>query len=128
VGQCQDYQDLKLTTAADTEHDKSNNRQRPSGIESLRTFSGLPIPTLLLTSESPLSGHAKRLSFVLVRLDKDQFEASNTAYLPPPPDEALGSAALSHSTRSCWKILTKRFADGLPDNEFSNAGLQGCKF
>lgn len=77
-----------------------------------RTFSGSPIP------DSPSSNP--------IALDKDQFGATNTAYLPPPPDASLTKVkALDRKTLA---TLAKRFADGLPEDEFSVAGLQGCEY
>ncbi|KAF8875879.1 hypothetical protein CPB84DRAFT_1647874, partial [Gymnopilus junonius] len=56
-------------------------------------------------------------------LNKDQFGATNTAYLPPPPDASLTKPkALDRKTLA---ILAKRFADGIPEEEFSVASLQG---
>jgi chaperone BCS1 len=89
-----------------------------------RTFSGSPVPTSPPVSES---GHAKRPSLASARMDKDQFGASNTAYLPPPPDEALAKNRVKPFDKKTLAILAKRFADGLPDDEFSVAGLQGCE-
>ncbi|KAF8965606.1 hypothetical protein BDZ97DRAFT_1757154 [Flammula alnicola] len=75
-----------------------------------RTFSGSPIPLSSTEASKP-------------SLDKDQFGATNTAYLPPPPDASLSKAkALDKKTLA---TLAKRFADGLPEDEFSVAGLQG---
>lgn len=85
-----------------------------------RTFSGSPIPTA-----PSASGHAKRPSLASVPIDKDQFGASNTAYLPPPPDESLARNRVKPFDKKTLATLAKRFADGLPDDEFSVAGLQG---
>ncbi|KAH9484752.1 putative mitochondrial chaperone BCS1-B [Psilocybe cubensis] len=74
-----------------------------------RTFSGSPIP------DSPGSNH--------IAMDKDQFGASNTAYLPPPPDPSLNK--VKPLDRKTLAALAKKFADGLPEDEFSVAGLQG---
>lgn len=57
-------------------------------------------------------------------VDKDQFGATNTAYLPPPPDPSLTKVKLLD--KRTLAALAKKFADGLPDDEFSVAGLQGC--
>ncbi|KIM45662.1 hypothetical protein M413DRAFT_345236 [Hebeloma cylindrosporum] len=89
-----------------------------------RTFSGSPIPT---APSAPASGHAKRPSLASVPMDKDQFGASNTAYLPPPPDESLARNRVKPFDKKTLATLAKRFADGLPDDEFSVAGLQGCE-
>ena len=56
--------------------------------------------------------------------DKDQFGATNTAYQPPPPDPSLTKVKLLD--KRTLAALAKKFADGLPDDEFSVAGLQGC--
>ncbi|KAF9482080.1 P-loop containing nucleoside triphosphate hydrolase protein [Pholiota conissans] len=69
-----------------------------------RTVAGSPIPTD-------------------VPMDKDQFGATNTAYLPPPPDPSL--TKVKPLDKKTLAALAKKFADGLPDDEFSVAGLQG---
>ncbi|KJA23360.1 hypothetical protein HYPSUDRAFT_201389 [Hypholoma sublateritium FD-334 SS-4] len=56
-------------------------------------------------------------------LDKDQFGTTNTAYLPPPPDPSLMKVKLLD--KRTLAALAKKFADGLPDDEFSMVGLQG---
>jgi len=70
-----------------------------------RTFSGSP-----LTPSTPLLG---------------TFGASNTAYLPPPPDASL--AKVKPLDKRTLAVLAKKFADGLPEEEFSVASLQGCE-
>ena len=62
-------------------------------------------------------------------IDKDQFGATNTAYLPPPPTASVlntkhSAAPLDKRTLA---VLAKRFADGVPEEEFSVAALQGCE-
>ncbi|KAH6906438.1 hypothetical protein BKA70DRAFT_1287568 [Coprinopsis sp. MPI-PUGE-AT-0042] len=56
-----------------------------------------------------------------------KFGASNTAYIAPPPSDEV--AASRHSAAPLDKktlaVLAKRFADGVPEDEFSVAGLQG---
>ncbi|KAF8989792.1 hypothetical protein BDQ17DRAFT_1393236 [Cyathus striatus] len=63
-----------------------------------------------------------------IKLDpKTQFGASNTAYLPPPP--AASVIKNRHSAppldKKTLSVLAKRFADGVPEEEFSVAALQG---
>lgn len=53
----------------------------------------------------------------------DQFGATNTAYLPPPPEPKGRVKPLDKKTLA---ILAKKFADGVPEEEFSVASLQGC--
>jgi chaperone BCS1 len=59
-----------------------------------------------------------------------QFGASNQAYLPPPVAEEI--LASQHSAKPLDAVtlnkLAKKFADGVPQEEFSVAALQGCKF
>lgn len=60
-------------------------------------------------------------------IDKNQFGATNTAYLPPPPTASVlntkhSAAPLDKRTLA---ILAQRFADGVPEEEFSVAALQG---
>jgi chaperone BCS1 len=62
-------------------------------------------------------------------IDKNQFGATNTAYLPPPPTASVLNtkhSAAPLDTRTL-AILAKRFADGVPEEEFSVAALQGCE-
>ncbi|KII92945.1 hypothetical protein PLICRDRAFT_491796 [Plicaturopsis crispa FD-325 SS-3] len=58
---------------------------------------------------------------------RDTFGAQNTAYLPPAVEEHI--AACSHSAKplDAAKLarLAKKFADSIPDEEFSVAALQG---
>lgn len=59
-----------------------------------------------------------------------QFGASNQAYLPPPVAEEILTS--QHSAKpldaATLNKLAKKFADGVPEEEFSVAALQGCKF
>nr|GAT54245.1 predicted protein [Mycena chlorophos] len=59
--------------------------------------------------------------------DLPQFGASNTAYLPPPPaPEILAAhAGLRPLDAKTLAVLAKRFADAIPEGEFSVAALQG---
>ena len=73
-----------------------------------RTFSGTPI-----SSPSPSPS-----------CSLNQFGATNTTYLPPPPEPKTKVKPLDKKTLA---LLAKKFADGVPEEEFSVAGLQGCK-
>jgi chaperone BCS1 len=57
------------------------------------------------------------------------FGAKNQAYMPPPVEEHI--AACQHSAKPLdgAKLagLAKKFADSIPDEEFSVAALQGCE-
>ena len=78
-----------------------------------KTYSGSPIPP-----SSPSQP----------KVDKSQFGASNTAYLPPPPDDSITAKSKKKPLdRKTLAELAKTFADGVPEEEFSVAGLQGCK-
>lgn len=54
----------------------------------------------------------------------------NQAYLPPPVEEEIASH--KHSAvpldNATLAELAKKFADSIPDEEFSVASLQGCEF
>jgi mitochondrial chaperone BCS1 len=62
-------------------------------------------------------------------LRPEDFGAKNQAYLPPPVEEHL--AASQHSAKPLDSItlgiLAKKFADSIPEDEFSVAALQGCE-
>ena len=58
-----------------------------------------------------------------------QFGDSNQSYLPPPVEEHI--LASQHSAKpldaATLNRLAKKFADGVPEEEFSVAALQGCE-
>ena len=84
-----------------------------------KTYSGSPIPSSPTESSNPLSS----------KLDRSQFGASNTAYLPPPPDASITAKSKTKPLdRKTLAVLAKKFADVVPEEEFSVAGLQGCEF
>lgn len=60
----------------------------------------------------------------------EAFGAKNQAYLPPPIEEHI--TACQHSAKPLDGVklaqLAKKFADSIPDDEFSVAALQGCEF
>ncbi|KAF5331372.1 hypothetical protein D9611_011898 [Ephemerocybe angulata] len=60
---------------------------------------------------------------------KDSFGSSNTAYPRPPPDADVREKLARHSAapldRKTLAELAKTFADGVPEEEFSVASLQG---
>ncbi|KAF9444492.1 P-loop containing nucleoside triphosphate hydrolase protein [Macrolepiota fuliginosa MF-IS2] len=57
----------------------------------------------------------------------EQFGASNTAYRPPPPAESVVNSRHSAAPldKKALNELAKKFADGIPEEEFSVAALQG---
>lgn len=81
-----------------------------------KTYSGSPMAATPPSQSQPTS-----------KPDKSQFGASNTAYLPPPPDASI-TAKVKPLDRKTLAVLAKKFADGVPEEEFSVAGLQGCEF
>ncbi|KAF8196446.1 mycorrhiza-induced mitochondrial AAA ATPase BSC1 [Pholiota molesta] len=83
-----------------------------------RTLAGSPAPPPPAADASPV-GQGQ----VGKDQGKDQFGATNTAYLPPPPGPAL--SRVKPLDKRTLAALAKKFADGLPDDEFSVAGLQG---
>lgn len=62
-------------------------------------------------------------------IGSEQFGASNTAYRPPPPAESVLNSRHSAAPldKKALNDLAKKFADGIPEEEFSVAGLQGCE-
>ena len=86
-----------------------------------KTYTGSPIPPSPTSQSSP--------SLPSPKVDKSQFGASNTAYLPPPPDESITAKSKTKPLdRKTLAVLAKKFADVVPEEEFSVAGLQGCEF
>ncbi|KAG6836567.1 hypothetical protein H0H93_006671 [Arthromyces matolae] len=78
------------------------------------------------TPSSPI-GESSMLPTGLTASPLPQFGANNQAYLPPPVEEHI--LASKHSAKPLdavtLGILAKKFADGVPDDEFSVAALQG---
>lgn len=83
------------------------------------------------TSTTPSSSSKLRNSNDPAKLfsESAQFGASNTAYRPPPPEENVLNSR--HTAvpldKNTLNELAKKFADGIPEEEFSVADLQGCK-
>ncbi len=89
-----------------------------------------------LTSSDPSSepdgagtGRVRTVSTPDGKLKDKQFGDSNQSYLPPPVEEHI--LASQHSAKpldaATLNKLAKKFADGVPGEEFSVAALQGCK-
>ncbi|OCH91708.1 P-loop containing nucleoside triphosphate hydrolase protein [Obba rivulosa] len=51
----------------------------------------------------------------------------NQAYLPPPVDEEIAKHSAPPLDGKTLAKLAKKFADAIPDEEFSVAALQGCE-
>jgi len=97
-----------------------------SSVSSSTTSSEPPPPLPKTHSGSPIPPSP---STTPIKLDKSQFGATNTAYLPPPPDASItAKAKVKPLDRKTLAVLAKTFADGVPEEEFSVAGLQGCGF
>lgn len=97
----------------------------PSFSSSVASFSSTPL-------SSPTSSAAPSLPTTAASMTAaplPQFGASNQAYLPPPVEEHI--LASHHSAKPLDAVrlglLAKKFADGVPEEEFSVAALQGCK-
>ena len=91
-----------------------------------KTYTGSPIPP---SSPSQSTNIPLPSSTTTNKVDKSQFGASNTAYLPPPPDASItAKSKMKPLDRKTLAVLAKKFADVVPEEEFSVAGLQGCQF
>ncbi|KAF7305603.1 hypothetical protein HMN09_00813500 [Mycena chlorophos] len=79
------------------------------------------------SSPAPKSSQEPAAEQTMPLGDLPQFGASNTAYLPPPPaPEILAAhAGLRPLDAKTLAVLAKRFADAIPEGEFSVAALQG---
>ncbi|KAF5386920.1 hypothetical protein D9615_001920 [Tricholomella constricta] len=92
------------------------------------SFSSTPLSSP--TPSSPIGGTAPLFPTAPTSMTANplpQFGASNQAYLPPPVEEHILSS--QHSAKPLdavtLGILAKKFADGVPEEEFSVAALQG---
>lgn len=105
-----------------------------TGLSSL--WSTSPISsTFSVSSVSSASGSAiKSKAPVSVTIPEphreDDFGSKNQGYIPPPVEDHIANA--HHSARpldaaSLGRLATK-FADAIPDEEFSVAALQGCEY
>jgi hypothetical protein len=61
--------------------------------------------------------------------DPEVFGAKNQVYMPPPVEEHI--VVCQHSAKPLDGVklagLAKKFADSIPDEEFSVAALRGCE-
>lgn len=101
----------------------------PSFASSVASLSSTP----LSTPSSPSSSTAASLLATATSMTTaplPQFGATNQAYLPPPVEERI--LASHHSAKPLDAVrlglLAKQFADGVPEEEFSVAALQGCEY
>ena len=100
----------------------------PSTTSSAEPPSPPPLPKTHSGSPIPISPSSPSASESTCKLDKSQFGATNTAYLPPPPDASITAKSKTKPLdRKTLAALAKEFADGVPEEEFSVAGLQGCE-
>ncbi|KAF7291312.1 hypothetical protein MIND_01275300 [Mycena indigotica] len=78
-------------------------------------------------SSAPSTSSRKGKQEPAIPLDLPQFGASNTAYIPPAPAPEIVAAhqGLRPLDGKTLARLAKRFADAIPDGEFSVAALQG---
>jgi chaperone BCS1 len=95
------------------------------------------MPTIGSSAPSPLSSPVSAPSYPsplsstppLPSTTVKGFGSSNTAY--PRPEVDADVAAKKHSAapldRKTLAVLAKQFADGVPEEEFSVASLQGCE-
>ncbi|RDB24217.1 putative mitochondrial chaperone BCS1-B [Hypsizygus marmoreus] len=91
------------------------------------SFSSTPLSS---SSSSPVSTNVPLFPNTAASMTTEplpQFGASNQAYLPPPVEEHI--LASQHSAKPLdgvtLAMLAKKFADGVPEEEFSVAALQG---
>lgn len=87
----------------------------------LSSASGKESPSIPATAFSTPRRHTISLN------ESEQFGASNTAYRPPPPAESVVKSRHSAAPldKKTLNELAKTFADGIPEEEFSVAALQG---
>ncbi|KAJ7057547.1 hypothetical protein C8F01DRAFT_319354 [Mycena amicta] len=86
-----------------------------------------PAPSSSPSSSSPSKKRPDSAEPSIPLGDLPQFGATNTAYLPPPPAPEILAAhqGLRPLDGKTLAVLAKRFADGIPEGEFSVAALQG---
>lgn len=90
-------------------------------VSSLSSSGSSPLGSPVATSSN---GKGKASTLAL-----PQFGAKNQAYLPPPIEAHIASS--QHSAKPLDAVtlglLAKKFADSIPEEEFSVAALQGCE-
>lgn len=107
------------------------------------TDSSLSLPALSTSSSSGSSsglsstsgssrggkGKVSSAAFAKQQMGAVEDGLKNQAYLPPPVEDEI--AACKHSAApldsATLAVLAKKFADSIPDEEFSVASLQGCE-
>ncbi|KAF5346690.1 hypothetical protein D9756_010360 [Leucocoprinus leucothites] len=103
-------------------------RTPPSSIPSTPSLSSPPALVAATTTTDTDTGAQQPNNATMARfLEGDQFGASNTAYRPPPPAESVVNSRHSAAPldKKTLNELAKKFADGIPEEEFSVAALQG---
>ena len=102
--------------------------QSPSESSGLSSLWGSMTPPFS-SSSSILSSPSSTKSVLSPARGANDFGSKNQAYLPPPVDENISTS--HHSAKpldnATLARLAKKFADAIPDEEFSVAALQGCK-
>ncbi|KAG6853444.1 hypothetical protein C0991_004369 [Blastosporella zonata] len=98
----------------------------PSFSSSSMSSSFCSTPLSSPTPSSP-AAEAPLLPTSMTATPLPQFGASNQAYLPPPVEEHILTSQHSAKPLDAMTlgILAKKFADGVPQEEFSVAALQG---
>ncbi|PCH35982.1 nucleoside triphosphate hydrolase protein [Wolfiporia cocos MD-104 SS10] len=61
------------------------------------------------------------------RASRGDDSLKNQAYLPPPVDDEIAQHSAKPLDGATLAMLAKKFADAIPDEEFSVAALQGCE-
>ncbi|TFK53837.1 P-loop containing nucleoside triphosphate hydrolase protein [Heliocybe sulcata] len=106
----------------------------PSSLFSLPSLSSTSLASSSATGSTPGSpsgtSRASSSSRGRSRVSSMYATVQNQAYLPPPVEEHLASYKHSAVPLSNAKLaeLGKKFADSIPDEEFSVAALQGCEW
>lgn len=101
----------------------------PSSLFSLPSLSSTSLASSSASGSTPSSPgrHSRASSTTRSRVSSMYAAVQNQAYLPPPIEEHLAGCKHSAVPLSNAKLaeLGKKFADSIPDEEFSVAALQG---
>ncbi|KAG6811321.1 hypothetical protein H0H92_007985 [Tricholoma furcatifolium] len=124
--------EVEVSSAANSQQSSSESRPNSTLWSMSTSFSSSSVASFCstpLSSPTPSSpaAEAPSLPATTTATPLPQFGASNQAYLPPPVEEHILESR--HSAKPLdgvtLGILAKKFADGIPEEEFSVAALQG---
>ncbi|KZT10943.1 P-loop containing nucleoside triphosphate hydrolase protein [Laetiporus sulphureus 93-53] len=98
-----------------------------SGFSSLLSLPSTPTSTTLGSLSSACSTPERTPSKGKSKVVHVDNGMKDQAYLPPPVDDEIAQHSAKPLDSATLAMLAKKFADAIPEEEFSIAALQGCE-